>query len=789
MESAVKLTRLTPVGGEHYKPMLPALRVLSEPPPSAARNNSGVQIASPFVGLGPYTEADARFFFGRDRDVKVCLDRLERDRLVVLVGDHGSGRTSLVRAGIPAAARLRLSSAAHGELSVLHLDLGTSPQAPLDALLEQLERWADHAPSRSDADEEADSSRVSNGHLRALVLGSETGLCEAATRLGGGQRPLLVVVDGLEELAVERPTAGSDASASQQLLSLLVTAAARRETLIYVVLTTTTQGLGWAQRQLDDRELLSQSTWFLRAPSKADLVRIISGPAALNGVEPDAALTQRILADLKKTRAPLGRLSHALERTWDAWRKQDGQRTEAPSLTHYESVGGLEHAFEQHAEALFDAQTNDEREATGIVLARLLRQDTSAQPAGSELASDPSTADTPIVRELRYDSALDAALRSAAINDPRSCFESALAAWEQMGLVVRIAEGKSDAPASSSKSQRRVRLVLTTAARAWPRLGLWVHAERAQQAQYRRWLRLAEPNTSGEAQVVLQGELLRQAALFWNQYATGADAEAKDETQREGSANADPVGHMIQTSQVFAQRQEETQSALARARSDRRHADVVAQKARRRRDASVLALAVVGVALCGALFSHWKLGVAHEALQLTNNQTSEQKRALDEQHAQAQLENQRQGQQIEQITLERQQVAASLAAAETDRAQQRLAIAGLETEKAEFEKNIGILRRHSLKQDELIASKAAEIDALRAQSQALGGEVSSAEARARELSLGKAALGIELQQCQAQKAAALQEVNTARAELARQQSAQVSQPTGLQGATAPRAKQ
>lgn len=769
--------------------MLPALRVLSEPPPSAARNNSGVQLAAPFVGLGPYTEADARFFFGRDRDVKVCLDRLERDRIVVLVGDHGSGRTSLVRAGIPAAARLRLSSAAHGELSVLHLDLGTSPQAPFDALLEQLERWADQGPARSDTDEQADSSRVSNGHLRALVLGSETGLCEAATRLGGGQRPLLVVVDGLEELAFERPTASSDSNTGQKLLSLLVTAAARRETLIHVVFTTTTQGLAWAQQQIDDRELLSQSTWFLRAPSKADLVKIISGPAVLNGVEPDAALTQRILADLKKTRAPLGRLSHALQRTWDAWRKQEGPRTEAPSLAHYESVGGLERAFEQHAEAVFDALSNDEREATGIVLARLLRQDTTSQPAGNDIASDPSGADTPIVRELRYDSALDAALRSAAISDPRGCFESALAAWEQMGLVVRIADDKTDAPASSSKSRRRVRLVLTSAARAWPRLGLWVHAERAQQAQYRRWLRLAEPNTSGEAQVVLQGDLLRQAALFWNQYATGAGAEAHHEAQSEGSPHADPVGRMVEASQAFAERQEETQSALARARSDRRHADVVAQKARRRRDAAVLALAVVGVALCGAVFSRYKLGVAHEALQLTSQQTSEQKRALDEQHAQARLENQRQGQQIEQITLERQQVAASLAAAETDRAQQKLAIAGLETEKAEFEKNIGILRRHSLKQDESIASKVAEINSLRAQSQALGGEVSSAEARARELSQSKAALGIELQQCQAQKAEALQEANTARAELARQRSAPSTQPAGLQGATAPRAKQ
>ena len=57
----------------------------------------------PYLGLVPYDVADADGFFGRDADVAACLRRLADDGVLAVVGPSGSGKSSLVRAGVAAA--------------------------------------------------------------------------------------------------------------------------------------------------------------------------------------------------------------------------------------------------------------------------------------------------------------------------------------------------------------------------------------------------------------------------------------------------------------------------------------------------------------------------------------------------------------------------------------------------------------------------------------------------------------------------------------------------------------
>ena len=63
---------------------------------------------SPFLGLRPFDVDDALLFYGRDREVEELLERLQRQRFLAVVGASGSGKSSLVRAGlIPALLRGR----------------------------------------------------------------------------------------------------------------------------------------------------------------------------------------------------------------------------------------------------------------------------------------------------------------------------------------------------------------------------------------------------------------------------------------------------------------------------------------------------------------------------------------------------------------------------------------------------------------------------------------------------------------------------------------------------------
>jgi hypothetical protein len=72
---------------------------------------SARKIDSPFVGLVPYTEEDAEFFFGRERDQQRILANLFASRLTILYGASGVGKSSVLRAGIIREVRERIQAA------------------------------------------------------------------------------------------------------------------------------------------------------------------------------------------------------------------------------------------------------------------------------------------------------------------------------------------------------------------------------------------------------------------------------------------------------------------------------------------------------------------------------------------------------------------------------------------------------------------------------------------------------------------------------------------------------
>jgi WD40 repeat protein/DNA-binding SARP family transcriptional activator len=63
------------------------------------------EAVSPYLGLTPYGEEDAESFFGREADITTCLRRLATVPLLAVVGPSGSGKSSLLRAGLAPALR------------------------------------------------------------------------------------------------------------------------------------------------------------------------------------------------------------------------------------------------------------------------------------------------------------------------------------------------------------------------------------------------------------------------------------------------------------------------------------------------------------------------------------------------------------------------------------------------------------------------------------------------------------------------------------------------------------
>ena len=130
----------------------------------------------PYRGLTPYDVDDADGFFGRDADVASCLERLASKGVLAVVGPSGSGKSSLVRAGV-AAALVRDGKA------VVVISPGTHPVDMLSALPERVPAAGSGGrPVRR-------GLLVVPGHRRAAhVPGQACGACPDGTGDGGPPR-------------------------------------------------------------------------------------------------------------------------------------------------------------------------------------------------------------------------------------------------------------------------------------------------------------------------------------------------------------------------------------------------------------------------------------------------------------------------------------------------------------------------------------------------------------------------------------------------------------------------
>lgn len=88
------------------------------------RARQALAAAAPYKGLAPFAAADAAFFFGREAVVDALRARLDDSRVLAVLGPSGSGKSSLVRAGLLA-----------GDASAAFLTPGAQPMAAWTAAL------------------------------------------------------------------------------------------------------------------------------------------------------------------------------------------------------------------------------------------------------------------------------------------------------------------------------------------------------------------------------------------------------------------------------------------------------------------------------------------------------------------------------------------------------------------------------------------------------------------------------------------------------------------------------
>ena len=310
--------------------------------------------ASPYPGLRPFASHEADLFFGRETHTDRLLEILKREHFLAIVGPSGSGKSSLMRAGLlPALEMGNLGSGTDWRIAVLRP--GSDPMRSLaSALLRpgvfgaSLGSTPSSAPGRT-----TDLTAMVEAELRRGPLGLLHASAEALapTNADGPRANLLVVVDQFEEIFTYAEADEEHADDSDLFVNLLLEARAVSDAHIYVVLTMRTDFLGNCVRFPLLPDAINRAQYLTPRLTRAEMELAIEGPAQVFGGSVDVALMTELINATRTNSDQLPVLQHALSRMWAI---AAGRNPRAPQVGWDEAheVGGLSGALDQHAEAV-----------------------------------------------------------------------------------------------------------------------------------------------------------------------------------------------------------------------------------------------------------------------------------------------------------------------------------------------------------------------------------------------------------------------------------------------------
>ena len=454
----------------------------------------------PYLGLATFQPQDAERFFGRQQLTAELVARsaelLTRPGLLVVLGPSGSGKSSLVRAGL-------LPAVAVGALPANRSwawprDLMTPGRRPLLELATRIASLAGIPAGALEADLRTDPTRIT-GAIRQALLTTVRRHASAGAEPAATEPRLVLIVDQFEELFTQCP----DENERRTFIKALCAAAG-------VAAPGVTVGSGHTRKQGLAREAPALVVMAIRADfyartaaypelvpqlqnnqvlvgpiDEAGLREVIERPAATAGLIVDAALVEVLLADLGVHAHPhttagatvddaqasaagagwdsyaaglLALLSYALQQTWG---NREGRRL---TVAGYRSTGGIDSAVARAADAVYEGLDVKGQNVVHRVMVRLVSlgegtPDTRRRVTLTELSGSDDSEEAVLTRAVLSD-LIEARLVTADADNLEITHETLLTAWPRLRQWL-----------SQDRASLRIHRDVTDTAQHWEREG------------------------------------------------------------------------------------------------------------------------------------------------------------------------------------------------------------------------------------------------------------------------------------------------------------------------------
>lgn len=304
---------------------------------------------NPFPGLRSFDSQDSHLFFGREKHIHELRKKLNRSGFLAIVGMSGSGKSSLVKAGlIPSLQHEKLDRTDSTDWSVLFFNPSEDPVGKLAATL-----------SRYAAQGERSSAFVGETDLAQRLRTDPDTIGKVLSSVDSNHH--LLVIDQFEEIFRYHQSQSDTDPAYNDIsifINLILKASRRQPQRVYIVLTMRSDYLDECSNYEGLTEAINLGYYLLPKMNPEEIRQVITMPIEMAGADITDRLTNRLLTEVGSNHNRLPVLQHALMRTWSYW--QHNNTPDLPiDIGHYEATGTMAKALSIHAEEIYSDLPNE----------------------------------------------------------------------------------------------------------------------------------------------------------------------------------------------------------------------------------------------------------------------------------------------------------------------------------------------------------------------------------------------------------------------------------------------
>jgi WD40 repeat protein len=322
--------------------------------------------AEPYKGLQAFdfTPEDAQYFYGRTALTDELLEKICQQNFLAVLGASGSGKSSVVRAGL--LYELQQGKRRSGTEQWEILPIIKPGEHPLHSLADAF--IEPDVPSKR-------AERLRKAYVSSLQDEGAVALAELVADYDASC--VVLVVDQFEEVFTLCQGSEEQEKERQQFFECLLGALEQTEGKLRVVITMRADFYGKCleQQYAGLTEQIKANCVPVTPLNAAELSEAITKPAELVGLKVEPELVQRMIADVQGSPGSLPLLEFALTELWEQcreqWQQKQASLTPQLRLTNYEQLGGVKGALEKQANQVYETLSAEEKPVAQCIFLEL----------------------------------------------------------------------------------------------------------------------------------------------------------------------------------------------------------------------------------------------------------------------------------------------------------------------------------------------------------------------------------------------------------------------------------